>query len=264
MLDNKIFFTFIAMILAVFAISKSKVSPDLIENWMGMPNLQTSVNRVTVDDKGNVTSSGLLNNNPLVNSPNYQATNCGSCGNNATVKYSQSTLANLSVPNDNDMVNMAKEKYTRENYGSSSLRSISASKATETGNNLPTSMVAMQDMTTVDVQGNAQQVHVFDQYMYANAKSRLRGQSDHIRGDLPIVPCKKGNFDISVNLNTDLNPGALAAMGGIDMNSTAAKTAQLIYAASGNTNTTLGGVNMAQTFASMGSQMAEMNVSSFA
>lgn len=283
MLDNKIFFTFIAMVLAIFSISKSKLSPNLIENF-GIPPQKVSLQRVVADKNGQMTSTGLLASNTLgfVSSPNFQATispRCNPNDYNASIKYSMPALANLAVPQNpmsynnngyNNMENMAKETYTRENYGSSpgssgtQLKSISAAKATETGNNLPTSMVAMQDMTTVDVQGNAQQVHVFDNYIYANAKSRLRGQSDQIRGDLPIVPCKKGNFDVSINLNTDLNAGALAAMGGVAPGTSAFDTAKLIYAASGNTNDTLSGVNMSNTFATLGSQYAQMNVSSFA
>jgi Family of unknown function (DUF5850) len=291
MLDNKIFFTFIAMVLAIFSISKSKLSPNLIENFVGMPPVKVSLQRVVAAKNGQMTSTGLLDSNPLgfVSSPNFQATispRCYGGDYNASIKYSMPALANLAVPqnpmsynNNGNMANMAKETYTRENYGcttgncgassassgsgSTQLKSISASKATETGNNLPTSMVAMQDMTTVDVQGNAQQVHVFDNYIYANAKSRLRGQSDQIRGDLPIVPCKKGNFDVSINLNTDLNAGALAAMGGVAPGTSAFDTAKLIYAASGNTNDTLSGVNMSNTFATLGSQYAQMNVSSF-
>jgi hypothetical protein len=38
---------------------------------------------------------------------------------------------------------------------------------------------------------------VYDRYIYANQKSRTHGLGDPIRGDLPIVPCGSGWFNMS-------------------------------------------------------------------
>jgi len=247
MLDNKIFFTFIAMILAIFSISKSKLAPNVIENFLNYPR-QIITEQVITNSAGQATSEGLL------------AQSSVQCPAQCSHKP-RSVASTASVPNDN----MARENYTRENYGQA-LKSISAAQvkaqATSSANSF-SSMVPKQDMTTVDVQGNAQTVHVFDNYIYANAKSRLRGQSDQIRGDLPIVPCKKGNFDVSPNLSVDLNAGALAAMGGVNTSSTAFQTAQLMYNASGGTNTNLGGVNMSTQLSAASNAFAGVNVSAF-
>ena len=244
MLDNKIFFTFIAMILAIFSISKSKLAPNVIENFLNYPRAAIKT-ETTTNSAGQSTSIGLLSESSA----------------QCPAQCLNKSRSVASVPNDN----MARENYTRENYGQA-LKSISAAQvqaqATSNANSF-SSMVPKQDMTTVDVQGNAQTVHVFDNYIYANAKSRLRGQSDQIRGDLPIVPCKKGNFDVSPNLSVDLNAGALAAMGGVNTSSTAFQTAQLMCEASGFSNTNFGGVNMSTQLSAASNAFAGVNVSAF-
>lgn len=76
--------------------------------------------------------------------------------------------------------------------------------------------IPVETMETVSPDGQIENVRVVDQLVYSNLKSRLRGQSDPIRGDLPITPCQRGWFSVSVNPVVDLNQGALAVMGGLD------------------------------------------------
>lgn len=57
---------------------------------------------------------------------------------------------------------------------------------------------------------------VYDRYIYANQKSRLYGGGDPIRGDLPIVPLAKGWFSPAATPQTMLRDGAIAAMAGVD------------------------------------------------
>jgi Family of unknown function (DUF5850) len=64
---------------------------------------------------------------------------------------------------------------------------------------------------------------VYDRLIYANARSRLRGRGDYIRGDLPIVPVHPESnpqslimFRPSVSEHIDLNQGALNVLGGYD------------------------------------------------
>lgn len=113
----------------------------------------------------------------------------------------------------------------------------------------PTSTVAELDQASfVSQDGEMKQPIVYDRYMYANRNSRLRGQGDPIRGDLPIVPIS-GNWFIPSAANTPgivLNSGAMNVLSGIN-NETSNATANLIYNASGGTDTTMGGVDMAQT-----------------
>jgi hypothetical protein len=104
------------------------------------------------------------------------------------------------------------------------------------------------DMSTINALGETIQPLVYDRYIFANRHSRLRAQGDMIRGDLAIVPCKNGWFNVSVNPVVDLQEGAMNVMGGIS-NTTANETAQMIFNDSGNSYSTLGGVSLKQEFA---------------
>lgn len=113
----------------------------------------------------------------------------------------------------------------------------------------PTSTVAELDQASFMTQdGEMKQPIVYDRYMYANRNSRLRGQGDPIRGDLPIVPISGNWFVSSWGQNPQLNlqQGAMNVMGGVN-NETNNSLANLIYNTSGGTDTTIGGVDMAQT-----------------
>ncbi len=104
---------------------------------------------------------------------------------------------------------------------------------------------ADEDYTIViDAMGNVTEPVVFQNFLFANMKSRLRAQGDPIRGDLPIVPCEGNWFSVHPNVNLDLQEGALNVMGGAT-NETNRALAQLVFQASGNADTTIGGVNLA-------------------
>jgi hypothetical protein len=92
--------------------------------------------------------------------------------------------------------------------------------------------------------GEIQQPIVYDRYIYANRKSKLRAGGDPIRGDLPIVPDSGNWFTPSVHPNIDLQQGAINVLAGVD-NTTNKQLANLIYNSSGRADTTIGGVNMA-------------------
>lgn len=129
-----------------------------------------------------------------------------------------------------------------------------------------TDMLPVTDMETVsstmnrqntDIQSRAAQQSrsgvqpvVYDRFVYANAKSKLRGASDPIRGDLPIVPVlPEANrnsvvlFRPSVAPHIDLNRGALAGMGGFD-NTTNNQLRSLMNASVDGTLNTYGGSNL--------------------
>jgi len=94
-----------------------------------------------------------------------------------------------------------------------------------------------------DKNGERRQAISFNRYMYSNKSSRLRALGDPIRGDIPIVPASGNWFVPSVHPNLDLQAGALPVMGGVN-NNTNRQLAKLIYATSGGTDTTIGGVNL--------------------
>lgn len=115
----------------------------------------------------------------------------------------------------------------------------------------PTSTTAELDQASFLTQdGEMKQPIVYDRYMYANRNSRLRGQGDPIRGDLPIVPISGNWFIPSAaagnNANQVLQQGAMNVLGGVN-NETNNALANLIYNSSGGAETTIGGVDMAQT-----------------
>lgn len=115
----------------------------------------------------------------------------------------------------------------------------------------PTNTVAELDQASfVSQDGEMKQPIVYDRYMYANRNSRLRGQGDPIRGDLPIVPISGNWFIPSAaagnNVNQVLQQGAMNVLGGIN-NETSNALANLIYNSSGGADTTIGGVDMAHT-----------------
>lgn len=98
--------------------------------------------------------------------------------------------------------------------------------------------------TYVAENGEPRQAISYNRYMYANKNSRLRAQGDPIRGDLPIVPATGNWFVPSVHPNIDLKAGAMNVMGGVN-NRTSNQLAHLIYATSGGSDTTIGGVDLA-------------------
>lgn len=92
-----------------------------------------------------------------------------------------------------------------------------------------------------------QQPIVYDRLIYANARSRLRGAGDPIRGDLPIVPVLPESnpdslimFRPSTVPSIDLQQGALTVMGGYD-NTTQKQLNTLIQRGSDGTLGTFAG-----------------------
>lgn len=114
----------------------------------------------------------------------------------------------------------------------------------------PTSTVAELDSATfMNQDGEMKQPIIYDRYIYSNRNSRLRGQGDPIRGDLPIVPISGSWFIPSgayEGPNIVLQQGAMNVMGGIN-NETNNQLANLIYNSSGGAETAIGGIDMAQT-----------------
>jgi hypothetical protein len=106
---------------------------------------------------------------------------------------------------------------------------------------------AMGSYLTAD--GNMKQPIIYDRFMYANRKSRLRNLGDAIRGDLPIVPLSGNWFTPNVHPNLDLQAGAMNVLAGVN-NETNHQLANLIYNSSGGGDTTIGGVDMARMNAS--------------
>ena len=101
---------------------------------------------------------------------------------------------------------------------------------------------------------------MYDRYIFSQARSRLRGLGDPIRGDIPIAPANYGWFTPSASPSNDLREGAINVIAGSD-NETNRRLANMIYATSGNYHTTIGGINMANQFQnSLGQALADINI----
>lgn len=110
--------------------------------------------------------------------------------------------------------------------------------------------------------GERRQAISYNRYIYANKNSRLRSQGDPFRGDLPIVPATGNWFVPSVHPNIDLQAGAMNVMGGVN-NGTNHQLSHLIYATSGGSESTIGGVDLATPGERNGfAQMNNINVMS--
>lgn len=100
------------------------------------------------------------------------------------------------------------------------------------------SLIPVPTMETPNENGETVTPVVFERVIYTNKNSRTRGEGDHIRGDLPIVPCRGTWFNVSASPATDLQQGALNVLAGTD-NSTTQELARLINS-SGASNTIAG------------------------
>ena len=156
----------------------------------------------------------------------------------------------------------AQPKMSREGYGNkhsarsarsgepcrlpSGVRKSASSSHSKAASQIPysevTSMLPVGDMTLTSSNGDIQQVTTYQRTMYANQRSRLRGEGCRIRGDLPIVPRSNGWFRPSANPERDLCDGALMVIGGPD-NESAKQTLALRSMASGDMLSTGAGVS---------------------
>lgn len=95
--------------------------------------------------------------------------------------------------------------------------------------------------------GSLDQPIVYDRYIVANQKSRLRAQGCPFRGDLAIPRTPNtGWFQTSANPSIDLREGAMNVMGGVG-NENSRKLAQLIYNTSGGHDDISSGVPLPQS-----------------
>lgn len=231
-----------------------------------------------------VLNKNMMGNSKFVQVPNYQAMVSPRFGNvsyGANIRYNPPSRENQAVPCDPLGYGEMVDGSSKENYsgcgscsggcsagscgkGGLSSKVVAGGYELPSGytagnyqaeeNKLPSSMESMGSnlpvgtMSTVDGDGNAQQHVVFDRLMFTNAtKSRLYGQADFIRGDLAITPCNTGWFSVAPNLVRDVNPGAMAAMNGVDgVGSSNAATLNLLMKATGGTKSTFGGANLAE------------------
>lgn len=197
-------------------------------------------------------------------SPRFSSTGYG-----ANITYNLPDVKNLAVEPNNplqlnpmqyaDMVekNEITEKDTKENFmytmGSPSQEAQSKRAALETSEAVSGLPIQTMNMATASQTARrkkrSQAPLNMDRFIVANRKSRLYGMGDYIRGDIqtvPVLPNSDPNsntwFRPSVNPARDLNPGALAVLGGA-YNETNRQTVQLQMQANSGTLNTFSGVS---------------------
>jgi len=112
------------------------------------------------------------------------------------------------------------------------------------GINNGTDMFQNQIETNFGGEEGGQRIVLNNQLMFAPSKNRLQALGDPIRGDLPIVPCNTGWFQVPAQPSNMLKQGALAMLGGTGGPDTqSGRIASLLYDVSGGLNTTIAGVD---------------------
>lgn len=303
MLDSKFFFTLVGLIVAVFAICKTNMSPAINEGFWGNSGAPRTVKVMReVYPKGCNPYSlqnnyqSMLGSEKFVSRPSLQGTLSPRFSNvdyGAHIRYNMPSYKNQGSPRSSlDMGNMAKESF--QDYGcandqcsdgkcgkgdvplglpgsgrgtvSEDPNYVKEMNSIYKSHNAPPGVnsLAVGDMTTIGADGNMTQPIVYDRYIYANQKSRLRALGDPIRGDLKtIVPCNYGWFNPAVNPKIDLHEGAMNVLGGVS-NSTANALDELQFAASGGVGSISSGVDMTNEFGTtLGAGMADVNVTAF-
>ena len=292
MLDSKFFFTLVGLTIAVIAICNTSFTPYINETFIPGSRTVRVEQEVHPGGLGSCQGQGIptnYNNLGFIQRPNFQASLSPRFSNvnyGANIRYNMPSYKNQGVPCDAmSLGNMAKEGYSHnlENTVSGSggvikNGSCNESSYTSAMNKLyndspfpvPNDMLPTSDMTqaVLGSDGNVTNNIVYDRYIYANQKSNLRSQGDPIRGDLPIKPHAKSQwFNVSVTPHIDLQMGALNVMGGID-NSSNRALSELMYASSGNSRSSLGGVDMTGDFsmmtgAGLGGKGRDVQIASF-
>lgn len=219
-----------------------RYNPPSVNNMAYVPNNPLTVGKMIEGYNGS-SGCGSCGNKNIVEGF------CGSCGTGGPGCRSNGSSAVQAMP-----INMPPANYAAGNYN-------------QVKSNLQTAPVTASlpvgDMTMMGADGDVTQPIVYDRFIYANTRSRLYGLGDFIRGDLAITPHKPGWFTPSVDPQIDLNPGAMAVLGGIN-NDTSRDTYNLINAASGGVYTLVGGVDLStQQGVEMTAAMRDVNVTTF-
>lgn len=188
-------------------------------------------------------------------SPRFSSTGYG-----ANITYNLPEVKNLAVEPNNPLqlnpmqyANMVEkneivEKRENFTYPSGSPPHDAQQKRSSLETSEAVAALPIQNMSMASSSGKARSSSDvplnMDRFIVANRKSRLYGQGDYIRGDIqtvPVLPNSDPNscvwFRPSVNPSRDLNPGAMAVLGGA-YNETNRQTVQLqMQSNSGSLNT---------------------------
>lgn len=230
MLDSKFFFTLIGLIVAVFAICNTNMSPSIDEGFF--PHLTVRRERECYPKNGSSPYTlnpkiqhSMLGNEKFVSYPNL-ATSAPLAPRflntqfNANIKYNMPDQSKMpSYKNPLDFASMAEnshlnkpsdeEKFDIKNSSGESNFDNIYKEIKLSDNTKPVIDGIPVDMETVNSLGELNESICYDRLIYSQKKSRTYRHGCHIRGDLPIPKDQpKGWFSVSRNEN-DLLKGAL-------------------------------------------------------
>lgn len=297
MLDSKFVFTLATLVAIVMAVCKTDASPTPNEGFW-MTSVPRTTQAVTLRKQGNTVTAmgqnyGLSSpaSTAFLSTPGFssmppprfdtQQLSSTITYNAPTEKYMASTPSDPLGPSCNNTRGSVEGYGCTRGCGSQCTCRASASNTEENDSyqaalrklrgdggvtQMSSAPVPVGDLTTTaNADGEAVPTVHYQQYMFATAKNRLRQHGDMIRGDLPINPdcTNTGWFKVSANPATALHAGALAVMGGLDMD-TPKQVAKLQFMASGGHVDTIAGVDMTANFQSeLGSSFSGVNVQTF-
>jgi hypothetical protein len=293
MLDSKFFFTLIGLLLTVFAICNTNMSPAINEGFWGnsVPMTVRMEREVHPNPKDGRPYSlknnyqAILGDEKFVSRPSFQGLLSprmdGMFQGGANIKYNMPSYDNLAVPHDSlAMADMAEAKYGNSHENYSSCGKGGGSQSTDNMSNFDSQMddiynsdhttksvgdmVAVGDMTTINSLGELDTPIIFDRFICSTAKSNSYALGCPIRGDLPIPHCTTGNwFNVFPVASRDLNPGAINVIAG-NTNETSTEMAELMHKTSGGYKTAIAGVDMTGEFGTMTTSLGgDINVTRF-
>jgi hypothetical protein len=233
--DNIILIIFICIFLIIFYMiyyGKRKR-----ENFWMTPSRSFKTERVA--------STNINNEEPdFFQVPNYQSVIAPRFSN---VNYGPN-LRNR-FPNYSKMGMSEEPIYESDSYTSQSTHPQKKTFLLDPHN--PSSIVSTStDKEYFNEDNDLDQPIIYDRFIFANRNTRLRGQGDPIRGDLPVAPIS-GNWFIpnaaaGNNTTLTLRQGAMNVMGG-SYNETSNELSNMIYNSSGGGKMTLGGIDWSDT-----------------
>ena len=206
MLDSKFFITLIGLIVAVFAICNTNMSPSVNEGFFGGSFTRKSVKDVYCK-KGD---------SMFVSHPNLKD-NLSPCmnGTGSLIRYNQPDYKQPYVTL-NALGDMANANYQDIGSCGEPLGQESNSQAisNKAKNVVSDCSLPIGDMTTLN--SDCDNKIIYERNIYSKKRSKLSQYGDPIRGDIFIPPRpKSGWFDVSVDPKYDLKKGALSVIGDI-------------------------------------------------
>jgi hypothetical protein len=160
----------------------------------------------------------------------------GGCGSVASCN-SGGTTPNAQL-NARAAMNSMQMDYSNPSYAAANAQAPSSGEFVD---ELP-----VHDMSVLGSDGTVGNPVVYDRFIFANQRSRLRGLGCPLRGDNAPVPCNTGWFQVSVTPHIDLQQGAMAVMGGLN-NDSAKALYDLSLVSSGGYDTSIAGVNLSES-----------------